>query len=66
MVKRDELNDSKKVLRLWVHEIARVFSDRFINDEDQQLLYDKLFLSCREKVKDDLISALKSAFEDKK
>jgi len=43
MVKRDELNDSKKVLRLWVHEIARVFSDRFINDEDQQLLYDKLF-----------------------
>lgn len=34
MAKREELNDSKKVLRLWVHEIGRVISDRLINDED--------------------------------
>lgn len=34
MAKREELTDSKKVVRLWVHEIARVFSDRLINDED--------------------------------
>lgn len=59
MVKKEELTDSKKVIRLWVHEIARVFSDRFINDEDQTLLYDKLFISCREKIKEDLGTALK-------
>ena len=34
MVKREELNDNKKVLRLWVHEIARVFSDRLVNEDD--------------------------------
>lgn len=34
MARKEELNDSKKVIRLWVHEIARVFSDRLINEED--------------------------------
>ena len=34
MAKREELQDAKKVLRLWVHEIGRVFSDRLVNDDD--------------------------------
>lgn len=59
MAKKEELNDAKKVIRLWVHEIARVFADRLINDEDQQMLYHRLFTACRDKVKDDLTSALK-------
>jgi hypothetical protein len=35
MMRKEELTDSKKVYRLWVHEIARVFSDRLINEDDQ-------------------------------
>jgi hypothetical protein len=34
MMRKEELHDSKKVLRLWVHEIGRVFADRLINEED--------------------------------
>lgn len=64
MAKREELTDSKKVVRLWVHEIARVFSDRLINDEDQHLLYEKLFTASRDKIKEDLGAALKGHFPE--
>ena len=39
MMRKEELHDSRKVLRLWIHEIGRVFADRLINTEDQNLLY---------------------------
>lgn len=65
-MRKEELTDSKKVLRLWVHEIARVFSDRLVTEEDQNLLYQKLFYAARDKGKEDLSSALKVAFDDKK
>lgn len=32
MVRKEDLKDSKKILRLWTHEIARVFSDRLVNE----------------------------------
>lgn len=62
MAKREELTDSKKVVRLWVHEIARVFADRLVNEEDSQLLYEKLFTASRDKIKEDLAAALKIHF----
>jgi len=36
MVRKEDLSDSKKVLRAWAHEIERVFGDRLINEDDQQ------------------------------
>ena len=31
-----QLKDEKHLLRLWTHEILRVFNDRLTNDEDKQ------------------------------
>lgn len=42
MMRKEELHDAKKVLRLWIHEVGRVFADRLINEEDQNLLYQKV------------------------
>lgn len=66
MMRRDELNDSKKVLRLWVHEIARVFSDRLVNEDDKAMLYSRLFVAARDKIRDDLTGALKACFDERK
>lgn len=54
MVRKEELSDSKKVLRLWVHEVARVFSDRLISETDQSILYSRLSIASRDKIKEDL------------
>jgi hypothetical protein len=66
MMRREELHDSKKVLRLWVHEIGRVFADRLINEEDQNLLYNRLFLSARDKIREELSLALKAGIDERK
>lgn len=31
---------TKKVVRLWIHETARVFGDRLTNDRDVKMLLD--------------------------
>ncbi len=66
MMKKEQLSDSKKVLRLWVHEIGRVFSDRLINEEDQTALYQRLFLASRDKIREDLTAAIKTSFDERK
>jgi dynein heavy chain len=65
-MRREELQDSKKVLRLWVHEIGRVFSDRLVSEEDQSILYGRLFSACRDKVREELSTAIKVAYDEKK
>jgi dynein heavy chain len=60
MLDKTELGpDSKKALRLWVHEVARVFSDRLTDEDDQRKLFTKLGSAAREKIREDLASALR-------
>lgn len=34
------IHDETTCVRLWVHEISRVFHDRLINDEDKNWFYE--------------------------
>ena len=49
---------SKKLIRLFIHEVARVFFDRLISDHDKQQLYLCLHKIVREKLREDLKPAL--------
>ena len=65
MAPKGQLKNSKKVVKLWVHEIARVFGDRLIAEEDQKSLYDHLFKASRDKIKEDLHVALKELLDER-
>ena len=59
MMRTFEHSSSKKLCRLWLHEVGRVFGDRLINEEDQELLFRRTFVSLSSKAKEDLGSALR-------
>jgi dynein heavy chain, axonemal len=50
---------SAKLVRLWVHENARVFSDRLSETEDRDKLFYHLSVACREFLREDLFIHLK-------
>ena len=64
MLRKEEATDAKKIVRLWVHEVCRVFYDRLTNDMDRQWLYERLFKASREKVKDDLTQVFKGMIDE--
>jgi dynein heavy chain len=66
MLGRDELGteEAKKAVRLWVHEVARVFSDRLSSEEDQRALHDFLAQAAREKIREDLALAFAADYAE--
>ena len=40
MADKDKLQSTEQAVRLWMHEILRVFSDRLINEEDRLNLFE--------------------------
>ena len=36
---KDKIQNQDQTVRLWMHEILRVFSDRLINEEDRLYLF---------------------------
>lgn len=63
MIGKEQLdNDPKKVLRLWVHEISRVFSDRLTSTQDQSALFEKMRSVSRQTLREDLIATLRSNY----
>lgn len=49
-----------KMVRLWVHEIGRVFTDRLGSEADQGKVYRHLSNSCRVYIKEDFGNALRN------
>ena len=49
---------TKKLIRLFVHEISRVFMDKLITNQDKQLVFQYMYKSIREIMHDDLKAAL--------
>ena len=39
LIKPQSLSDKKTLVRLWVHEVYRVFYDRLVDDADRSWLY---------------------------
>ena len=52
------------MVRLWVHENARVFSDRLNDDADVNKLFEQLYASCRDFLKEDLYVCLKGCIPE--
>jgi dynein heavy chain len=50
---------TRKVLCYWVHEVARVFSDRLSTEEDQKALFERLCIISRAQMREDLVASLK-------
>ena len=42
MVKKEQVASTDVMIRLWTHEVVRVFGDRLINDEDRFWLLEAL------------------------
>ena len=39
MADKEKLQNTEQAVRLWMHEVLRVFSDRLINEEDRLNLF---------------------------
>ena len=52
------------MVRLWVHEIARVFADRLNDENDVGKLFDSIYMTTRENLKEDLFVCFKTYFPE--
>jgi dynein heavy chain len=54
-----DAKDPNKLIRVWVHEIARVIGDRLVTQSDQEKLFQRLFIAARMKLTENFGAALK-------
>jgi len=54
----------QKMVRLWVHECARVFSDRLNDEADVAKLFDQMYNSCRDFIKEDIFTCFRAVIPD--
>ena len=52
------------MVRLWVHECGRVFGDQLNDEEDVKKLFDQLYTSCRDFIKEDIFTCLKACIPE--
>ena len=53
MMKSFEHGKTRKLIRLWVHECGRVFSDRLNDKADIQKLFEQVHISGRDSFKEE-------------
>lgn len=52
MLKRESAEEKSAFVKIWVHEVLRVFYDRLITQEDKNWVYEKLRMSVKDHFKD--------------
>ncbi|XP_020300595.1 dynein heavy chain 3, axonemal isoform X2 [Pseudomyrmex gracilis] len=52
------MKDPKKLIRLWIHEVYRVFHDRLINDTDRETLFKIVKYTCYDQLRQPLDKVL--------
>ena len=57
--------DSKKIVRLFIHESSRVFFDRFSSEQEQKWFYDLLITTVRNSLKEDLKMTMRGIYSEK-
>ena len=55
---KNQANDNKKLVRLWMHEICRVFYDRLTTEADQAWFFDLLVHTTKNKLRENDIKVL--------
>lgn len=64
LIKKDSVDNKKVFIKLWVHEILRVFYDRLTDDEDRAWLFKKLQKLTRDYFKEFFDAALDNYLND--
>ena len=59
LIKPQSLESKKTFIKLWVHEVYRVYYDRLVDSKDRQWLFDLLQKAVKQHFKDDFNSLFK-------
>ncbi|XP_076243948.1 dynein heavy chain 3, axonemal [Calliopsis andreniformis] len=51
LVPASRMNDPEKLIRLWVHEVYRVFHDRLVDENDQEMLFTMVQFTCYDQLR---------------
>ena len=58
LVPSTHLQDTDKLIRLWVHEVYRVFYDRLVDDPDRRFFFDLIKDACKKQFNKDMGSLM--------
>ncbi|XP_076653327.1 dynein heavy chain 3, axonemal [Halictus rubicundus] len=64
LVPASRMQDPDKLIRLWIHEVYRVFNDRLIDENDQQILFKMVQHTCYEQLRQPLEKVLYRFLEE--
>ncbi|KAL4429302.1 hypothetical protein ABPG74_002288 [Tetrahymena malaccensis] len=63
LISKNQIENDKKIIRLWINEVSRVFYDRLSFEQDQVWFYNALCSSIRNKIKEDIKMVMKGPYD---
>ncbi|XP_054015460.1 dynein axonemal heavy chain 3-like [Hylaeus anthracinus] len=64
LVPASRMQDPDKLIRLWIHEVYRVFHDRLVDDIDQEVLFKMVQFTCYDQLRQPLEKVLARLLKD--